>query len=123
MIGLLLDQGLPRSAADRLRNSGWDAVHTGEIGLSAASDSTILAFAREHNRVVVTLDADFHALLAVGGGQSPSVVRIRREGLDAEALAKLLLAVLPQLESALHEGAMVSVLDDSVRVRLLPVKK
>ena len=35
---LLLDQGLPRSAAELLRQKGLDAVHTGECGLSVASD-------------------------------------------------------------------------------------
>ena len=33
---LLLDQGLPRSAAALLRDTGIDAVHTGEIGYAVA---------------------------------------------------------------------------------------
>jgi hypothetical protein len=32
MIKILLDQGLPRSAAFLLRKEGWDVVHTGDIG-------------------------------------------------------------------------------------------
>ena len=39
---LLLDQGLPRSAAALLRNAGFDTVHTGEIGLARAEDAVIL---------------------------------------------------------------------------------
>jgi predicted nuclease of predicted toxin-antitoxin system len=42
---LLLDEGLPRSAAQILRESGIDAVHAGESGLATASDVDILAFA------------------------------------------------------------------------------
>jgi hypothetical protein len=39
---LLLDQGTPRSAATILRRAGFDAVHTGEIGLAEAEDSEII---------------------------------------------------------------------------------
>jgi len=84
---LLLDQGTPRSTARHLAAHGIDAVHAADIGLSAASDSQILDHARTDHRVVVTLDADFHALLALSGAAVPSVVRIRPEGLRGPALA------------------------------------
>ena len=67
MTRLLLDQGLPRSAVGRLRDMGWDLLHVADIGMSRALDSEILEFARLEKRVCVTLDADFHALLAVSG--------------------------------------------------------
>lgn len=41
----------------------------------------------------MTLDADFHVLLALSGANSPSVVRIRIEGQRAEELASLLVSV------------------------------
>jgi predicted nuclease of predicted toxin-antitoxin system len=62
---LLLDQGLPRSAARFLREAAIDTVHVGELGLSTADDATILQRGRDEGRTVVTLDADFHALLAI----------------------------------------------------------
>ena len=62
---LLLDQGLPRSTAELLREKGLDAVHTGECGLAVASDDAILAAGRTQGRTVVTLDSDFHAILAL----------------------------------------------------------
>ena len=58
---LLLDQGLPRSAASLLRAAGIDTVHTGEIGLATADDESVVQVARQEERIVVTLDADFHA--------------------------------------------------------------
>lgn len=65
---LLLDQGAPRSSAALLRASGLDTIHTGEVGLATAPDIAILQRGRAEGRVVVTLDADFHALLAAQGG-------------------------------------------------------
>jgi len=67
MKGLLLDQGLPRSTASLLTQSGHTVSHTAEIGLATASDSEILDYARERDLIVVTLDADFHMLLATAG--------------------------------------------------------
>jgi predicted nuclease of predicted toxin-antitoxin system len=86
---LLLDQGLPRSTVSQLSKIGIEAVHVGEIGMAAAEDAEILAFAEQHSRVVVTLDADFHTLLARSGGAGPSVIRVRIEGLLAAGLADL----------------------------------
>ena len=50
---LLLDQGLPRSAATLLTEAGIDTIHVAEIGLSAADDTDILQRARDNERVVV----------------------------------------------------------------------
>jgi predicted nuclease of predicted toxin-antitoxin system len=118
---VLLDQGLPRSAAALLLLAGWDVIHVSEIGMSRANDEEILRRARGEARICVTLDADFHALLAVSGERDPSVIRIRKEGLDATALAALLEGIWPDIEEALDGGAMVTVTDRSIRVRRLPV--
>lgn len=87
---LLLDQGLPHSAATLLRQVGWNVVHLSEIGMSRASDADILQRARAETRACVTLDADFYSLLPTSGERGPSAIRIRRQGLDAAALAVLL---------------------------------
>ena len=101
---LLLDQGLPRSAATLLSEAGIDTVHVAEIGLSAADDTDILQRARDDERVVVTLDADFHALLALSAATSPSVIRIRIERLRAQALTNLLVTVISELAEELEQG-------------------
>jgi predicted nuclease of predicted toxin-antitoxin system len=118
---LLLDQGLPRSAARFLTEAGWDVIHVGEIGMSRAEDADILDRARTESRVCVTLDADFHSLLATRGERSPSVVRIRKEGLDATGLVLFLQRVWRIVEPALASGAMVTITDRTIRIRALPI--
>lgn len=118
---LLLDQGLPRSAAALLCEAGIDAIHVADIGFSAADDTDILQRAQEDERVVVTLDADFHALLALTEVTSPSVIRIRIERLRAEALTNLLLTVVGECEEDLEQGAVVTVEPSRIRVRRLPL--
>jgi len=117
---LLLDQGLPRSAAALLCEAGIDTIHVADISLSAADDTDILQRAREEERVVVTLDADFHTLLALCGAITPSVIRIRIERLRAQALTNLLLTVIGNCEEDLEQGAVIAVEPSRIRVRRLP---
>jgi predicted nuclease of predicted toxin-antitoxin system len=118
---LLLDQGLPRSAAALLREVDIDTVHVAEIGMSAAEDAEILQKAREDGRIVVTLDADFHTLLALAEATSPSVIRIRIERLRAQALSNLLLTVIGKCEEDLKKGVAMTIDPSRIRFRNLPL--
>jgi predicted nuclease of predicted toxin-antitoxin system len=118
---LLLDQGIPRSAAALLREAGIDTVHVGEIGHSRSDDNVILQLARDSDRTVATLDADFHTLLALSGESMPSVIRVRIEKLRADAMSKLLQAVIEQCKDDLAKGAAVIVQESRIRIRHLPI--
>jgi predicted nuclease of predicted toxin-antitoxin system len=118
---LLLDQNLSADAAMILRSGGLDAVHAREVGLATAADDVILEWCRVEERIIITLDADFHALLALAGARNPSVVRIRIEGLRDEALATLILHVLDLADADLQRGSAVTVTVTSIRVRTLPL--
>jgi predicted nuclease of predicted toxin-antitoxin system len=78
-------------------------------------------FARQGGWIVVTLDADFHALLALSGATGPSVVRVRIEGQRAEEFATLLVSVLKVCKDDLVQGAMISVTENRARIRRLPL--
>jgi len=119
---LLLDQGLPRSTVQQLATFGIVAEHVGDLGLAAASDQDILDEARRRAHTVVTLDADFHALLAHAGASGPSVIRIRIEGLHAAQLAGLIHQVLAVAGPDVAAGAAGSVTPPNlVRIRRLPI--
>src|SRR4030065_2276817 len=118
---LLLDQGLPRSTAQILKAKGWDVVHVGEVGMGKTNDRSILEYAAREHRICVTLDADFHAILALAGSAGPSVIRIRREGLDGERLARLLVTIWPKIGEQVARGALVTVTEHALRVRHPPI--
>jgi len=119
---LVLDQGLPRSTANILAGRGWEAAHAGDIGLSRATDEEILMYAARERRVCVTLDADFHALIAVRQMTLPSTIRIRIQGLRGDGLADLIERVWPHIEEAVEAGALVTVSLGAIRVRRLPIR-
>lgn len=121
MIRLLLDQGLPRSAVRHLQEHGIHVSHVADIGLSRAPDTEIIEHARTHGQVIITLDADFHRHLAVRGAESPSVIRIRREGLRGPDVASLVIQVLSQVAEQLEQGAMVTVTERAIRLHHLPL--
>jgi predicted nuclease of predicted toxin-antitoxin system len=121
VIRLLLDQGLPRSTGAHLSALGWDVIHVGDVGMSQATDDEVLAYARQENRICVTLDADFHALLAISDADGPSVIRVRQQGLDGAALADLLRAIWARIGQAIETGAMVTVTESAIRVHRLPI--
>ena len=118
---LLLDQGLPRSTVKHLAVSAIFAEHVGDLGMASASDESILNGARQRQAVLVTLDTDFHRILAACRAVSPSVVRIRIEGLKGEQLATILIQVVATATAELSAGAVVSVTENRIRVRSLPI--
>ena len=116
---ILLDQGLAPLAAEILRHSGFDAVHVSDIGMERADDVDILELARQHRRVCITLDHDFHRHLAIAGQGNPSVVLLRVQGLNAQGQADLIRLVCSQCEIVLSEGAAVSADRETIRIRRL----
>lgn len=118
---LLLDQGTPRSAAFILRQLGIDAIHTGEIGLAEALDTEIIFRALEEDRIVVTFDADFHMILALSKAKGPSVIRIRIQGLKSDEFCDLIQKVMIRCSDDLNAGSVVSVNDQQIRIRRLPL--
>jgi len=118
---LLLDQNVSAGAADLLRARGIDALHARQASLSTADDPQILEWCRTAGRTIVTLDADFHAHLALAGAREPSVIRIRIEGLRDTEMAALIVRILDAVRDDLARGCVVSVRATSIRVRALPL--
>jgi predicted nuclease of predicted toxin-antitoxin system len=118
---ILLDQGLPATAALLLRNDGWDAIHVREVSMQKADDTEILEFGARDSRVVITLDRDFPQILALTAASRPSVVLIRQQRLRATGLAALLASIWREHEDALDQGCVLKVSARGTRIRLLPL--
>lgn len=118
----LVDQNRSPRLANALRNAGHDAVHTLDLGLERAEDEDLLLLAAEQDRVIVSGDTDFGALLALLNRRSPSVILFRsRKLLTAAEQADLILGYLDELSEDLEAGCVAVISDTRIRVRRLPL--
>jgi predicted nuclease of predicted toxin-antitoxin system len=87
-----------------------------------ALDPGILRAASDQDRVLMTADADFGALLALGSLATPSVVLLRSaDHMPPGEQADLLTANLPAISDALGKGAIASLSRGRLRLRALPI--
>lgn len=120
-IRFILDQGVPRDAAGIMRGAGFECAHAGELGMARAEDTAILEVARERQATVVTLDADFHAILAVSMATGPSVIRLRLQGLGGDRVAKLVIELAGRFGAELVRGCLLTVKSKKTTCHMLPV--
>jgi predicted nuclease of predicted toxin-antitoxin system len=119
---LLLDQGLPPLTAELLRGQEIDAIHVSEIGYSRAEDTKIIELAQTNDRIIITLDADYHAAIALTSSPSPSVIWIRVVNLRASEYVELIIPILNEYKEMLINGVLITMRSDrKVKIRLLPI--
>ncbi len=81
-----------------------------------------MGWARAAGWVILTHDLDLGALLAHTSSEGPSVIQVRTHDIMPRALGPRLARVLRQHESALENGALVTVDETRSRVRILPIR-
>lgn len=112
----------PLTVAD-LNLQGYDTVRTTDLLPANAADVEILELARMEGRVVLTQDLDFSMLVALSNHKLPSLITLRLSSAKPDLITQKLLDILPFVETELKEGAAVTVSDDSVRIRQLPIRR
>jgi predicted nuclease of predicted toxin-antitoxin system len=76
---LLVDMNLSPEWVAILERAGWKAVHWSNVGDLRATDSEIMAWAKQNGRVVFTNDLDFGTALALTQAEGPSVIQVRTQ--------------------------------------------
>jgi predicted nuclease of predicted toxin-antitoxin system len=73
----LADQDVWKQTVDLIRAWGHDLITAGEIGLARASDEELLNQSRNENRLFITRDSDYGALVFLGRTLSGGVILLR----------------------------------------------
>lgn len=118
---LLVDMNLSPRWVETLAAKGFEATHWSLIGALDAPDAEIMAFARQHDCVVLTHDLDFGAILAATQREKPSVIQIRADDVSPEAIGAMVTEALSSVRDALRQGALVTLDARRTRLRLLPL--
>jgi predicted nuclease of predicted toxin-antitoxin system len=118
---LLVDMNLSPRWVDMLAAAGFEAAHWSMLGPHSAPDVEIMGYARTHDYVVLTSDLDFGTILAATQGDKPSVVQIRADDVNPEAIGSHVVAAVLQVEADLETGALLTVDPDRARLRVLPL--
>jgi predicted nuclease of predicted toxin-antitoxin system len=117
---LLVDMNLSPRWVDLLAAAGFDAAHWSTLGARNAADSDIMRFAQAHEYVVLTHDLDFGTILAATRGEKPSVVQIRADDVNPEAIGARTISAIRQVGAELESGALLTVDPERARLRILP---
>jgi predicted nuclease of predicted toxin-antitoxin system len=118
----LADMGISPSTVAFLKELGYEAAHAHSLGIDTWADQKILKKAFKENCILLTHDLDFGELMAAGGNRLPSVIIFRLRNMQPDQVNRNLKVIITQHQKALQDGALISVKEGQLRIRLLPIK-
>jgi predicted nuclease of predicted toxin-antitoxin system len=119
---LLADLHISPKTVHVLRESGYTISRVTDHLPPASADPQIIELAERLQASIVTQDLDFFRLIAKSGKTSPSILSLRLGNVSHQHVTDILLRLLPTIEKDLEEGAVVSVDEVGVRIRMLHIK-
>lgn len=116
---LVVDMNLSTDWVSTLRAKGIEAVHWATVGSLNAGDEVIMAWASANGAIVLTRDLDFAAALVMQGRASPSIIQLRMGRVRPELHLSLVQRTLSLYRRHLEKGAIVTLEEERVRIRVL----
>jgi predicted nuclease of predicted toxin-antitoxin system len=118
---IVADEHISPRTVTFLQSCGYDILPLSEVLPSDASDAELIEYARREKCVILTQDLDFSAIIALSKESAPSVISLRLASSRIDHVNQQLERVLPRLEQEVARGVLVSVSEEQVRIRGLPV--
>ena len=98
-----VDNQLPPALARHFQARGYPASHVEDVGLGAADDRTIRAYAQANGFVIVSKDQDF-VYLTLADPSGPPLLWVRMGNCRTSQLLTTVDRLLPILVNALNAG-------------------
>ena len=113
----LVDRCAGLRLAEWIRAEGYDVVESRELGPDPG-DKTLLDWARNDGRVLVTIDTDFGKLVFVDKSEHRGLVRL--PDVPAVTRIEMMQQILQRFAEELREGAIITVRGSRIRVTRTP---
>jgi len=107
-VRFFIDQDVYQITVDYLQSLGHDILRASDVGLQRAPDEEILRYAHEHQRVLITRDKGFGALVFLSYQAHSGVILLRMEPQTIDVVHQELARFLKEhTELDLHECFVV----------------
>lgn len=117
---ILADMNLSPSTVTSLREYGFNIDRVSDILPMNSTDDKILEYAVKNNKIIITQDLDFSAILALRGLSAPTVVTLRLSDTRIDVVTKKIRSTWKQIENYL-EGYAITITDKDIRFKKLPI--
>lgn len=119
----LLNENISPSLAGKLSTIKLDSVHVKDVDLIGEPDIRIIEYAIVHDFTIITHDLDYSRIVSLSAKEKPSVITVRIDRINSEILFSLIKNNIDNLTPYLKKGALVTLEEDKIRFRLLPVER
>ncbi len=114
----LVDEDMPRSTAEALRQTGHIAEDVRDVGLRGHSDQEVFDYAQAQGAILVTSDKDFSNVLRFPPGTHAGIIIVRvPDELPTSKVNQEMLNALRGLADEELEGLLIVVEVGRVRIR------